>query len=103
MSNFVGMTENNNAVIFGSEDFAKEFTKVTGFEYASFDTIPEGTGLLKTDLKKLWWEAPAAPVDTRTEDQKAIELLQAQLKAATDRNDFMEDCIADMATKVYNT
>lgn len=29
------------------------------------------------------------------------ELLTAQLKAQTDRSDFMEDCIAEMAAQIY--
>lgn len=30
-----------------------------------------------------------------------IKLLSAQLKAQTERSDFIEDCIAEMATQVY--
>lgn len=29
------------------------------------------------------------------------KLLKAQVQALTDRNEFMEDCIAEMATQVY--
>lgn len=29
------------------------------------------------------------------------KLLKAQLQAQTDRSDFIEDCIAEMATQVY--
>ena len=32
-----------------------------------------------------------------------IVLLKAQLKAQTERSDFIEDCIAEMAGVVYNT
>lgn len=32
-----------------------------------------------------------------------IFLLKAQLKAQTERSDFIEDCIAEMAGVVYNT
>ena len=35
--------------------------------------------------------------------QKENKLLKAQLKAQTDRSDFIEDCIAEMAGVVYNT
>lgn len=31
-----------------------------------------------------------------------VEILKAQLKAQTDRCDFLEDCIAEMAMQVYN-
>lgn len=32
-----------------------------------------------------------------------IALLKAQLQAQTERSDFIEDCIAEMAGVVYNT
>lgn len=37
----------------------------------------------------------------RKED--TITLLKAQLQAQTERSDFIEDCIAEMAGVVYNT
>lgn len=33
---------------------------------------------------------------------KENELLKAQIKAQSDRNDFMEDCIAEMSMHVYS-
>lgn len=33
---------------------------------------------------------------------KENELLKAQIKAQSDRSDFMEDCIAEMAMQVYS-
>lgn len=35
--------------------------------------------------------------------QQENKLLKAQLKAQTERSDFIEDCIAEMAGVVYNT
>lgn len=35
--------------------------------------------------------------------QQENKLLKAQVQAASDRSDFLEDCIAEMATIVYNT
>lgn len=35
--------------------------------------------------------------------KKENKLLKAQLQAQTDRSDFIEDCIAEMAGVVYNT
>ena len=41
---------------------------------------------------------------TAIEDLKrANKLLKAQLQAQTERSDFIEDCIAEMAGVVYNT
>lgn len=39
----------------------------------------------------------------KTKDIDDIALLKAQLKAQTERSDFIEDCIAEMAGVVYNT
>lgn len=33
--------------------------------------------------------------------QQENKLLKAQLQAQTERSDFIEDCIAEMATQVY--
>lgn len=35
--------------------------------------------------------------------QQENKLLKAQLQAQTERSDFIEDCIAEMAGVVYNT
>lgn len=42
------------------------------------------------------------PQPTITDLMKENELLKAQIKAQSDRNDFMEDCIAEMAMQVYS-
>ena len=72
------------------------------------ETIPPGKGLLMTDLSSLWWEEvppqpepePENPI-TLEELQKENKMLKAQLQAQVDRSDFIEDCIAEMATVVY--
>ena len=49
--------------------------------------------------------APPAPPPTIDERVTTLEsdnaLLKQQLKAASDQNDFLEDCIAEMAGIVY--
>lgn len=40
-------------------------------------------------------------VDPLEELQKENKMLKAQLQAHVDRSDFIEDCIAEMATVVY--
>ena len=49
--------------------------------------------------------APPAPPPTIDERVTALEsendLLKQQIKAASDQNDFLEDCIAEMAGIVY--
>lgn len=48
---------------------------------------------------------PPAPPPTREERVTTLEsendLLKQQVKAASDQNDFLEDCIAEMAGIVY--
>lgn len=36
------------------------------------------------------------------QESETIRRLQAQLQAATDRQDFLEDCMAEMAAQVYS-
>lgn len=49
--------------------------------------------------------SPPAPPPTTEERVTALEsdnnLLKQQLKAASDQNEFLEDCIAEMAEIVY--
>lgn len=44
----------------------------------------------------------ATPKDEELKNlQQENKILKAQIKAQTDRSDFIEDCIAEMATQVY--
>lgn len=43
----------------------------------------------------------ARPAPEPTEDEKERKLLKAQIQALSDRNDFLEDCVAEMAGIVY--
>ena len=45
---------------------------------------------------------PSAPQPTINDLIKENELLKAQIQAQSDRNDFMEDCIAEMVMQIYN-
>ena len=45
--------------------------------------------------------APPEPPKSNEELQAENELLRAQLKALSDRGEFIEDCIAEMAMQVY--
>ena len=51
-------------------------------------------------------DGTAAALDTISdrlvESEKENKLLKAQVSAATERSDFIEDCIAEMAVQVYN-
>ena len=49
------------------------------------------------------WEAehPVPPPDPPTVEDR-VKLVEAQIGATNDRQDFVEDCIAEMAGQVYN-
>lgn len=101
---YIVKNSTNDAVICYDESIAKEL----GEDYLSIEEseIPAEDStkpLLKTDGKTLWREAiPAETEPELTEDQKKVKLLEAQLAASAARTDFMEDCIAEMATVVYS-
>lgn len=54
---------------------------------------------IEADKAKL--PKPVIP-KTNAELEQENKLLKAQLNAATERSDFIEDCIAEMAMQVYN-
>ena len=43
----------------------------------------------------------ARPAPKPTADEKEKTLLKAQIQALSERNDFLEDCVAEMASVVY--
>lgn len=69
--------------IIGDEDFVKELCLNNNYTYEKIE-VPEK----KSDVEQL---------------QQENKLLKAQLQAQTDRSDFIEECIAEMAGVVYNT
>lgn len=50
-------------------------------------------------VERVPYEIPE-PMSSSTPSE--VDILKAQLKAQTDRCDFLEDCIAEMAMQVYN-
>ena len=82
-----------------SEEYLKESR---WFEYT--DKI-EGEGELCVDFynKRIWRERKNKLTNIVGQLQQENKLLKAQLKAQTERSDFIEDCIAEMAGVVYNT
>ena len=69
--------------IIGDEDFVKELCLNNNYTYEKIE-VPEK----KSDVEQL---------------QQENKLLKAQLQVQTERSDFIEDCIAEMAGVVYNT
>lgn len=58
----------------------------------NYQLLPNGN-IIKTLIPE------PEPVQPTTEDR--VKLLEQQLKAASDQNEFLEDCIAEMAEIVY--
>ena len=61
--------------------------------------VERTTEEIEADKAKL--PKPVIP-KTNAELEQENKLLKAQLNAATERSDFIEDCIAEMAVQVYN-
>lgn len=72
--------------------------------YVVLDELPEGDGPLHITANG---EVIRLPVPTNDPDPEAVDLvaenklLRAQLQAQSDRSDFIEDCIAEMAMAAY--
>lgn len=60
--------------------------------------VERSTEEIEADKSKL--PKPVIP-KTNAELEQENKLLKAQLNAATERSDFIEDCIAEMAMQVY--
>lgn len=73
--------------------------------YITVDELPAGDGPLHIteDGRLIRLSAPASSFDGEETVDLVAEnkLLKAQLQAQTERSDFLEDCIAEMATVVY--
>ena len=94
MTYYIARFENDNTII--------GFAPFEDRPYITVEELPEGDGpLMCTKDGTLYRgsipQEPVLPPDPMAE----INLLKQQLKAASDQNDFLEDCIAEMAEIVY--
>ena len=100
MTYYIVEGKNQNAIIYYTEKEAIDSNK----KYITVNELPEGSGILKTDSISVWYDNnDDVHVDPITHLQQENKFLKAQLKAQTERSDFIEDCIAEMAGVVYNT
>lgn len=67
---------------------------------SSIEFIREYCSTNNYAYKEVTSTLPKTPTEKLQEENR---LLKAQLKAQTERSDFIEDCIAEMAGVVYNT
>lgn len=73
--------------IIADDIFIKEYCSTMGYTYKEINST-SATNINKSLIEQL---------------QQENKLLKAQLQAQTERSDFIEDCIAEMAGVVYNT
>ena len=89
--------ENNNVNLIFYVDLPEELTSLPHF---SLEVLPEPENIegkesiLKCDGKKVWYDY----VDKVLSPE---EILETKLKASTDRQDFLEELIAEMAMMLY--
>lgn len=55
---YIGKMEDGRAIIFENEAYADQETKG---KYFALEHIPDGGGVLKTDLVSVWWEPVLEP------------------------------------------
>lgn len=96
---YVGVNKEGNSILFNNLDDVSYFGVVSYFE------IPPGIEaqddkILKSDgVSKIWFEDYPKP-EPIPEDPTQ-KLLEAKIQALADQNEFLEDCIAEMAAEVY--
>lgn len=105
-----------NVCVFQDLKTAQSFLKANVWPGASeVLEAPDGYGIGDSYADGAWTKAPSErpepvepvePTPTLSERLTAAEkqnkLLSAQIKAQSERTEFLEDCIAEMATLVYN-
>lgn len=72
---YVSKTSDNRAIIWGNQSWAEK----SGREYVGFSELPEGSGILKTDLFTLWYEDPPEPEPPAPHIDTPYELEQQNL------------------------
>lgn len=90
------LNSNGQALIVGNPE---------GFDQGEIfevDSIPEGSGILRTDGEKVWWEAfsESAPVDPTEALQTENALLKAQMTFEVERRVIIEDLMAALIVLV---
>lgn len=73
------------------------FEKALMNENGIYLYLYENGSVREKNSEEIQSEISAIPAMPPTE----IELLRKQLKAITDRNDFIEDCMAELAMEIY--
>ena len=104
-----------NIALFDGLETAQSFLAAGVYDADSVVELPDGYGIGDSYADGAWTKAPSEqpepvePVEPTptlgerlTAAEKQNKLLSAQIKAQSERTEFLEDCIAEMATLVYN-
>lgn len=91
-----------NRVVTNIIEIAPEKAAGFGALYVGDHPIGIGSAYPETELEPVL-VAPALTIEEQIAViQSENKLLKAQIQAQTDRSDFIEDCIAEMAMQIYN-
>ena len=82
--------------IVADDTFIKEYCSTMGYTYKEINSTSA------TNINKCIIENNVENIEIPDAYQEN-KFLKAQLKAQTERSDFIEDCIAEMAGVIYNT
>lgn len=94
----------STSIIVETLETAQEFLELglfSAYDAKAVTELPEGYGVGDYFDGETWHhkevDTPPSIEDLAAENK----LLKAQIQAQTERSDFIEDCIAEMATQVY--
>lgn len=101
-----GVVKNNtcvNAIVFDNPPTQQEKEAIIQDQLDALIEMPDGFWIGDHYQNNVWEKAPKNQTDSQKIDALSSEnkLLKAQLQAQTDRSDFIEEVIAEMATQVY--
>lgn len=78
--------------------------EVIGYNQTEYDLPSPAIEVSLSEFQSLGFYSPPVVVEdpiTLEQLQQENKMLKSQLQASVDRSDFIEDCIAEMATVVY--
>lgn len=78
--------------------FKDESGTVVGYNQTEAQLPPPAIEVNEQEFNRMGFCSEHVPEGSDTDE---VKLLKAQLQAQTERSDFIEDCIAEMATVVY--